>query len=1178
MNKLFIKALLLLAIWGILTPNTHAQKQTPLDIALRYLEQNFEKWQLDKSDIADMAVNNEYQTKHNGVTHLYLMQRHQNIRVYNAIAGVHITSDGKVAFATNRFTPNLQSKINAVVPLLTSEQAILKAATALRLPGKAAPVYLSKTEKGELIFEDKMISRAPIKVQLMYQPMPDGSVRLAWDLNIEELETSDHWSVRIDALNGDLLSKDNWTVYCHFDDTAHQHSDDCNEENFVAVKQAVQQQNLFPNDGASYNVYAFPTESPLHGDRQILVNPADPIASPFGWHDTNGQIGPEYTITRGNNTHTFADKQGNNISADDEPNGGATLIFDFPFNQTSEPSGYTDAATTQLFYLNNFMHDFSYHYGFDEPAGNFQQNNYGNGGSPSDYVIAQSQDASGNNNANFSAPPDGANGRMQMFLWNRGGSQLLTITAPESIAGGYETGTASFGPAIGNTPITGQVVAAFDNSSAPNQACGEIVNASQIAGKIALIDRGNCFFEEKVNNAQRAGAIAVIICNFDNNILPMGNVGTVTDPTIPSVMLSSSDCQLIRLNLDKGVTITLRTASATGPVRVDGSFDNGIVAHEYGHGISTRLTGGPAISSCLVNDEEMGEGWSDFFTLVTTAKPEDAQKAKAIGAYAWNRDINGKGFRRLPYSTDMNINNQTYDDIIGAAVPHGVGEVWAGVLWDLYWKMVEVYGWDDDIYNGTGGNNKAIQLVMDGMKLQSCNPGYLDGRDAILAADFINNNGDNECLIWEVFARRGLGYDALQGSPLNAYDGRAGFATLPECVKTLKIVKAATPLIEAGDEITYTLTVTNHKEEATSGVVLTDELPEGTAYIAGSATGGAQVSVENGMIRFEVGNLPSGQERVFSYKVSTPLTNRSLRLYFDDMESGFTNWLNDVFEGADVWDVVDTLAFSGSKSLFVPNTRRVNDQIAAMLNPYLVTGDQPVLHFVHNYNTDPGLDGGIVQISTDNGNSWETLDNEFIRNYYFGRIAYTTFATPNLNAYTGNSSGFIDSYIDLSDYIGEEILIRFRFGSLEEDGNDVETATGWAVDDFEFMDMYNYQSEACVTSQQGDMACALAPEGGTIVKSGVFTSTEDIEKQAISVHLYPNPASDIVNLAISSLEPSEANIRIFSADGKLLQQQKVDLRIDNQLIPINISNLSDGFYFVEVKSGQSVLTKKMIVR
>src|SRR5690554_723125 len=56
-----------------------------------------------------------------------------------------------------------------------------------------------------------------------------------------------------------------------------------------------------------------------------------------------------------------------------------------------------------------------------------------------------------------------------------------------------------------------------------------------------------------------------------------------------------------------------------------------------------------------------------------------------------------------------------------------------------------------------------MQLVIDGLKLQGCNPGFVDGRDAILQADQIFNNGDNKCLIWNVFAKRGLGYSASQG-------------------------------------------------------------------------------------------------------------------------------------------------------------------------------------------------------------------------------------------------------------------------------------------------------------------------------------------------------------------------------------------------------------------------------
>ena len=59
----------------------------------------------------------------------------------------------------------------------------------------------------------------------------------------------------------------------------------------------------------------------------------------------------------------------------------------------------------------------------------------------------------------------------------------------------------------------------------------------------------------------------------------------------------------------------------------------------------------------------------------------------------------------------------------------------------------------------------AIALVTEGLKLQPCNPGFVDGRNAILDADVALYGGANQCLIWEAFAKRGLGVSAEQGSP-----------------------------------------------------------------------------------------------------------------------------------------------------------------------------------------------------------------------------------------------------------------------------------------------------------------------------------------------------------------------------------------------------------------------------
>ncbi len=1169
-----------------------AQKQTPLDIALRYTEQQQERWQLEKSDVTDMLVSSNYRTQHNGMSHFYFLQRHVGIPVYNAMIGVHVTSDGKIGFATNRFIANVAAKVNATAPTLSAEQAIIKAAQQLNLPGKPAPVFVEKSEKGELIFEDKSISQSAIKVRLMYQPTANGTVRLAWDLAIQQTNTPDYWSVRIDAITGNLLDKQNWTVYCEFGSKSkHEHTSDCKQASsgtlaFTEVTQALTQQNLFPPDNAQYNVFPVTVESPLHGQRQLLTNPANSVASPFGWHDTDGLDGAEFRFTRGNNVHAFLDTSSTDVSSKDEPQGGENLVFNFPFNDRQEPNAYKEASVTQLFYMNNVMHDFTYQYGFDEQAGNFQQNNYGKPGKGSDAVSAHAQDGGNINNANFSTQPDGSGGRMQMYLWEAtGGNVTFTVTAPSSIAKVYNVGQAAFGLQFSELPITGRVVVAMDSTGTPNLACQRIINSTSIAGNIALIDRGDCTFKAKTNRAQAAGAIGVIICNYDDAIVAMGNAADVAlDPTIPAVSLSASNCRLIRERLNEGVFVSIQLPKPVTPFALDGSFDNGIIAHEYGHGISTRLTGGPDVASCLRNDEQMGEGWSDFFTLITTVKPGDTgTKVRSIGTYVFDRDVQAGGIRRQPYSTDMTVNTQTYDDVIGTQSatnrpPHPVGEPWAVTLWDLYWKLSDVYGWDSDLYNGTGGNNLAIQLVMDGMKLQACNPGFIDGRDAILAADILNNQGANQCLIWEVFARRGLGWSADQGNPDNRNDGRQGFDTEPTCIKELKIAKTATALINPGETITYTITVTNHKTTIANNVIVRDALPQGTSYIAGSVTNTIPTAPGAGFVTFQLGSLMPNEEKVFSYKVSTSTSNASTRLFLDNFENDTTNWTTEALAGTDGWKIDTQLTATGSKVWFVRNTNRRNDQTLELRRPLQVVGNQPVLRFYHNYNTDPGWDGGIVEISTNAGTNWQNVDSLLFRNGYRGRIAARTFSMDKQNAYWGSSSGFVGSYIDLSPFIGQAILVRFRFGSSEQILGDDSSGTGWSVDDVELLDVFNYQSEACVTSAESDQACAAATSRGTVVEPRQLTDTDEPESVRTQVTLYPNPAKDVVNVGISTLESAEAVIQIFGSDGRSLSRQEVHLTPGSQVIPLKINQLQAGFYLIEIRTPTAVLTEKLIVK
>ena len=125
--------------------------------------------------------------------------------------------------------------------------------------------------------------------------------------------------------------------------------------------------------------------------------------------------------TTGNNVDAYLDRDNNNAADTNGRAVSATRTFEFTFDLAAAPTTTTNqmASVTNLFYLNNVIHDELYRHGFNEASGNFQTNNFGRGGAGNDPVNAEAQDGGGTNNANFATPSDGSRPRMQMYLWNR---------------------------------------------------------------------------------------------------------------------------------------------------------------------------------------------------------------------------------------------------------------------------------------------------------------------------------------------------------------------------------------------------------------------------------------------------------------------------------------------------------------------------------------------------------------------------------------------------------------------------------------------------------------------------------------------------------------------------------------------------------------------------------------
>ena len=753
-----------------------------------YLQQNRSEFSLNQQDISDISIASQSFSKSMQAHNVYVEQRHQGIKVYNSTSPFLI-KDGAVYSAKVSFTENAAAKVNATSPSLSAVSAISKAANWLGLESPSNLNLLETVSDNSYIFSNGNISQENIPVELVYQKMDaTGALKLSWNLSIYLLDSSHYYSVRIDATTGELLDQADWVVSCAFGDGEHSHNNGEAKSMLFSENKSNSYGNVLGT--ASYRVFPLPLVGPNDGDDQLIADPSNPNASPFGWHDNDGVAGPEYTYTRGNNVMAQEDANGNNGSGA-RAEGGPTLEFDFPFNLPQAPAGFRDGAITNLFYMNNMMHDIMYEYGFDEESGNFQVNNYGNPGNGGDYVFADAQDGSGLNNANFGTPPDGGSPRMQMYLWSAPGSVLGTLLTVNNgpLAGQYYAIDSNFAPPVPVSPITADLVVPEDDDSGPstdpNDGCDNITNGASIIGKIAVIRRGECNFTVKVLNAQNEGAVAVIIVNnVPTDPIEMGGNGAQI--TIPAVMIYQQDGEALITSLLNGDTINATLAddgSGTDNFQRDGDLDNAIIGHEYGHGISNRLTGGPLNVGCLQNQEQMGEGWSDYFGFLLTMKPGDTENdPRGTGTYALGQGIAGQGLRTKPYSSDFAVNDFTYDSIKTEVAPHGVGSVWATMLWDLTWDLIDEYGFDPDLYNGTGGNNIALQLVLDGLKLQPCSPGFVDGRDAILEADQIANGGANRCIIWRAFARRGLGVSANQGSSGSKSDGSEAFDVPADCV------------------------------------------------------------------------------------------------------------------------------------------------------------------------------------------------------------------------------------------------------------------------------------------------------------------------------------------------------------------------------------------------------------
>ncbi len=956
-----------------------AQRSTPLEQVRSYVLNHQQQLGVTQTEADNLLVTASYVDASTGIQHIYATQVLHGLVITRSSFSLH--KSGSKTVEANRLVSYKSFSISTVNATVSSKDAIVKLFAAVKYIAEG-PLEIKKSSTGPDQFTlykrgENKIWDIPCRL-VYYQNEKAKTLTPAWEIQMMDTEKRHYWLGYVNAASGKVIEIKDLIKHCNFagiasDNKLAMHTNIGAE--FAGHFAGDGQQSINAVPGNKYRVYDIPYESPIdqHATHSLSSTSGDALASPDGWHKINNAI--TYNYSRGNNVFAFWDQSPG-------PLGGVPtidslhvayptnrtlgvppltepFIFDFPINLNNEPTTYTRAAIVNLFYWNNLMHDVFYYLGFNEAAGNFEDSHTfstrtDTSGLPLDAVLAQAQDGGGTNNANFLTLPDGVAGQMQMYLWSTASpDSLVQITssttgvppsgkkfiAIQGSLNSLPTGAVNLytNPVVNKELVLVQK-SALSTVGSETEGCTSgqqsiaLPPANNVMGKIAVIDRGSCSFVEKVLGAQLGGAVGVIIINnVPGDPQPFGGSDAVGNLiTIPAVMISLADGNLLKAQLNAGAVITgsLKRTTPPAPNR-DGDIDNGVISHEYGHGISNRLTGGPMSLLPLGGDEQGGEGWSDFVALYMTLRTNDLSaktpehkygllRNRSIGNYVTYQDFNGQGIREFPYSTQLSINPATFGYIKRSdySETHSVGFVWCTMLYEMLQGFIDEYGMSNNVYEGANptsahnppasakGNNIATRLVLEAMKLQPESPTFVEERDAILKADTLLYNGQHGCIIWKAFAKRGLGVSAISGS--NALGDEVEAFDVPlTCDPNqtrVRIVKSGPVKVDNFQNVTYTIKVTNKYPVALSNVTVSDTLDPVVRFKSASDN----PTLRSRVVRWKF-PLAANETKTLTLVTYVKSPSSSQKSFGEDNEDSANRFVARNTGGLDKWSIVDRL-------------------------------------------------------------------------------------------------------------------------------------------------------------------------------------------------------------------------------------------------------------------------------
>ena len=817
----------------------------------------------------------------------------------------------------------------------------------------------------------------------------------------------------------------------------------------------------------------------------------------------------------------------------------------------------------------------------------------------------------------------------------------VTINSPANLQGDLVAVMSAFGNTTFND-YSGNLVLVDDGSADPTLGCNSLTNAAAINGNIAVIERGTCYFVNKVKNAQNAGAVGVLmINNVPGTPIIMG--GTDNSITIPAVMISKSDGQAIldALNNATAISATITNNHTDIPLGylVPGiTHINDIVARDNNGVTEIYASAGDSYYGDASLFTVMGEGYQGVYKSTdngatwqqvvipeapdgTTYTPFDLEIAadNKIWLTTTRSTVNGATNGALMSSTDGN----NFNVVLPA---NNTGRMELAVSKtdpDKMYLLALQYSGSSSSVLGLKTTDGFVSSIT---TFNTPSDGDIGGSDFTNGQGFYDlfietdPNNDNTIYVGgiDLFKSTNAGNSWTQ---ISSYYGSSSSNTIHPDQHGIAFADSQHILFGNDGGVAYTanagatITHRNKNYNVTQFyhmAVAPTSAFSGDYFMAGAQDNGTQlfenapqqvsnsVQTQNGDGAYCFFDQ-DGNDR---YRISNYVYNGNIRLY----DYSIDYWKTINYESSQHGDFINQEALDSNLNILYTNytsytsngynyaIRRYSNLLGSIskytiqnsllhsfptalkVSPFTTNSSKLFVGLqngnllkVENANTSPnfvditGADfvGSIsdIEFGQNEDEIFVTFFNYGVKNIYYTNDGGTTWTCKE-----GDLPDMPVNCIMQNPLNTDEVIIGTDLGI-------------WATPNFNdanpnWYPTYNGMSDVKVTDiELRDDNKVFASTYGRGIFSGEFTATPNAinNKNLILLNVYPNPATDVINVIL----PADFNTTayVFDMNGREVLHQEVN-HVDH--IKFNISNLTKGYYVVKLQNEKNRYTAMFI--